>query len=195
MSSELTKARRRLPRAEREQRILDVAECEFDSFGFREASVERIAAGSGITKALIYQYFDSKEGLYTACVERGRARLFENLVRAAEAAEPRAMLSAIVNSYFDQLDAERGSWYLLYGDAPGRAVDEMRRRNAAVIADLLRVGAPLRDADVEFVAQLIVGAGEQIGRWWIDHREVPAKEVKAKFTAAIAGAIGEVARP
>jgi len=194
MSRELTRVRHRLPRAEREQRILDVAEREFDSFGFREASLERIAAGSGITKALIYQYFESKEGLYTACVERGRARLFENLVGAAEAAGPRRMLAAIVDSYFDQLNAERGSWYLLYGDAPRRAVDEMRRRNAAVIADLLRLGAPLRDADVEFVAQLIVGAGEQVGRWWIDHRDVPAADVKAKFTAAIAGAIGEVAR-
>jgi AcrR family transcriptional regulator len=185
----MTATRRRLPRAEREQRILDVAEREFDRHGFRGASMELIAEGSGVTKALVYQYFDSKEGLYTACVDRGRARLFDGLQRVAAAAEPAGMLPAIVDSYFDQLEAERNSWYVLYGDAPRVAVDEMRRRNAEVIAELLRSGSPLADEDVELVAQLIVGAGEQVGRWWLEHREVPAKRVKAQFTAGIGGAI------
>ena len=64
----------RLPRVKRQKLILDVAEREFDRRGFHDASMERIARGSGITKALVYQYFDSKEGLYWACIERGRAR-------------------------------------------------------------------------------------------------------------------------
>jgi AcrR family transcriptional regulator len=194
MSAEASTVRRRLPRAAREQRILDAAEREFDRHGFQEASVARIASASGITKALVYQYFESKEGLYSAWVERGRAQLFEQLQRAAEAAEPHRMLRAIVSAYFDQLDAVRNRSYVLYGDAPRRAVDEMRRRNAEVIAGLLRTGAPLGEADVPLVAQLIVGAGEQVGRWWLEHREVPADEVKAKFTAAIAGAIDGIAR-
>jgi AcrR family transcriptional regulator len=186
--------RRRLPRAEREQRILDIAEREFDRRGFRDASVERIAAGSGITKALVYQYFESKEGLYSACVERGRVRLFQNLERAAAASvSPRAQLAAIVESYFDQLDASRNSWYVLYGDAPRRAVDEMRRRNAEVISELLLDAGVLPAADIELVAQLIVGAGEQVGRWWLEHREIPAATVKARFTDAIGGAIARLA--
>jgi AcrR family transcriptional regulator len=186
--------RRRLPRAEREQRILDVAERAFGRHGFREASVERIAEGGGITKALVYQYFGSKEGVYSACVERGRAQLFENLRQAALGAEPGKMLAAIVDSYFEQLDAARNSWYVLYGDAPRRAVDEMRARNAEVIAELLRTGTRLAEPDVELVAQLIVGAGEQVGRWWLEHRETSAEEVKARFTAAIGGAIAGATR-
>jgi AcrR family transcriptional regulator len=187
-------SRRRLPRAQRERRILDVAQREFGRHGFREASVERIAERSGITKALVYQYFDSKEGLYSACIERGRARLFERLEQAAGAAEPDRMLEAIVDSYFEQLDALRNSFYVLYGDAPRRAVDEMRRRNAEVIAELLRAGSELDAGDRELMAQLIVGAGEQVARWWLEHREVPAKRVKTKFTAAIAGAINLMER-
>ena len=65
----------------------------------------------------------------------------------------------------------------------------MRRRNAKIIAELLRAGAHLADDDLELMAQLIVGAGEQVGRWWLEHRDVPAERVKARFTAAIAGAI------
>lgn len=178
-----------MPRAEREQRILDAAEMEFGARGFIGASMETIASGSGVTKALVYQYFDSKEGLYTACVERGRARMFEELQRAAQSAPPSRMLEAIVDSYFDQLEAKRGSWFLFYGDAPQSAVNGMRQRNAAVLADLLRAGASLTDADAELLAQLIVGAGEQVGRWWLDRRTVPAEQVKRSFTIAIAGAI------
>lgn len=191
----MSAVRSRLPRAERERLILDAAEREFNGRGFRDASVERIALGGGITKALVYQYFKSKEGLYATCVERGRARMFERIQEAAAAAGPRRMLAAIVDSYFDQLDATRNSFYVLYGDAPRGAVDEMRRRNARVVSELLRDGAELPDDDRELMAQLIVGAGEQVGRWWLEHRDVPPKQVKARFTAAIAGAINSLERP
>jgi AcrR family transcriptional regulator len=171
-----------------------MAEREFDRHGFRAASMERIAQRSGITKALVYQYFESKEGLYCACVERGRAQLFANLQQAASSAAPRARLAAIVDSYFDQLDDTRSRSYVLYGDAPGRAVDEMRRRNAEVIAQLIRDVAPLSEPDTEMTAHLIVGAGEQVGRWWLAHRETPAAEVKARFTVAVGGAIAAMGR-
>jgi hypothetical protein len=65
----------------------------------------------------------------------------------------------------------------------------MRRRNAEVIGELLRDGSSLAEPDVELAAQLIVGAGEQVGRWWLEHRDLQAVEVKARFTVAIAGAI------
>jgi AcrR family transcriptional regulator len=193
VSSAAAQPRSRLPRAEREQRILDAAAHEFDQHGFRAGSMERIAHGAGITKALVYQYFESKEGVYTACAERGRAQMFDSLQRAAAAAEPQRMLRAVVDSYFDQLDQLRNSSYVLYGDAPRRAVDEMRRRNAAVIARLLRAGSSLSEPDTELVAELIVGAGEQVGRWWLEHREVPAEQVKARFTTAIGSAIAGLA--
>ncbi len=48
----MSTTRLRLPRAQRERRILDAAVGEFDRFGFREASMERIAERAGITKAL-----------------------------------------------------------------------------------------------------------------------------------------------
>ena len=178
-----------MPRAQREQRILDAAEAEFGDRGFIGASMETIASGSEVTKALLYQYFESKEGLYTACIERARAQMFEELKRAAEGAPPGRMLTAIVDSYFDQLDATRASWAVLYGDAPARAVNGMRRRNADVIAELLRAGSSLTSDDADLAAQLIVGAGEQVGRWWLDRRTVSAEHVKRSFVLAIAGAI------
>jgi len=192
----MTATRSRIPRPERERRILDAAVREFDRHGFRQASMERIAHAAGITKALVYQYFGSKEGMYTACVERGRAEMFERLREVAQAAGSDAAqrLAAVVGFYFDQLEASRGRSYVLYGDAPPGAVEAMRRRNAEAIEELLRTGSALPEADVPLVAQLIIGAGEQVGRWWLAHRDIPLDQIKGRYTIAIGSAIAGLSR-
>lgn len=184
----------RLPRAERERLILDAADAEFDCHGFHGSSMHTIAQRSGITKALVYQYFDSKEGLYAACVERGRAQMFERIERAADEADSSDVLRATIAAYFDELHASRNRSYVLYGDAPIGAVNEMRRRNAEVVARLLRRDGALKETDIDLVAQLIVGAGEQVGRWWLEQRAMPAESVKASFALAVAGAIARLTR-
>jgi AcrR family transcriptional regulator len=83
-------ARTRVARAVREELMLEAAEDIFGSAGFRGASMDEIAARSGITKAMLYQYFDSKEALYDACTERVRSRLFDELeTRLHDVAEGR----------------------------------------------------------------------------------------------------------
>lgn len=44
--------------------ILDAAESEFAKHGLSGAWTEAIASRSGVTKAMIYYYLESKEGLY-----------------------------------------------------------------------------------------------------------------------------------
>jgi TetR/AcrR family transcriptional regulator len=51
-------------------KILDAAEAEFAIGGLTAARTEAIAAQTGVTKAMIYYYFDSKEDLYRAVIER-----------------------------------------------------------------------------------------------------------------------------
>lgn len=51
--------------------ILDAAVEEFALHGLNNARIETIAANTGVTKAMIYYYFKSKEGLYIAVLERG----------------------------------------------------------------------------------------------------------------------------
>jgi AcrR family transcriptional regulator len=50
--------------------ILDAAESEFAVSGLGAAKTEAIAAQTGVTKAMIYYYFNSKEELYKAVLER-----------------------------------------------------------------------------------------------------------------------------
>ncbi|MFB2937972.1 TetR family transcriptional regulator [Aerosakkonemataceae cyanobacterium BLCC-F154] len=50
--------------------ILDAAEEEFARHGLNGARTEAIATRSGVTKAMIYYYFESKEGLYREVLQR-----------------------------------------------------------------------------------------------------------------------------
>jgi TetR/AcrR family transcriptional regulator len=50
--------------------ILDAAETEFAVSGLTAARTEAIAAQTGVTKAMIYYYFQSKENLYQAVLSR-----------------------------------------------------------------------------------------------------------------------------
>ncbi|MBE9108532.1 TetR/AcrR family transcriptional regulator [Nodosilinea sp. LEGE 07298] len=53
--------------------ILAAAEEEFARFGFAGAKTDAIAARTGVTKAMIYYYFGSKDELYKAVLERPAA--------------------------------------------------------------------------------------------------------------------------
>jgi len=53
--------------------ILDAAEEEFARNGLEAARTESIAAHTGVTKAMIYYYFQSKEDLYLAVLRRAFA--------------------------------------------------------------------------------------------------------------------------
>lgn len=55
--------------------ILKAAEEEFARHGLLGARTEAIAAQMGVTKAMIYYYFKSKEGLYQAVLKRGFSEL------------------------------------------------------------------------------------------------------------------------
>ena len=73
-----------VPRAVREQQIIDVATAEFAERGYANASLVDIAATAGISKPLIYTYFGSRDGLHAACVQRAGEQLVEAVTAAQQ---------------------------------------------------------------------------------------------------------------
>jgi TetR/AcrR family transcriptional regulator len=57
--------------------ILKAAEEEFAVHGFTATRTEAIAAKTGVAKSMIYYYFQDKEGLYRAVLERSHAELLQ----------------------------------------------------------------------------------------------------------------------
>jgi AcrR family transcriptional regulator len=185
----------RMPRADREEVILDAAERAFAEADFRSVSMDAIAEQSGVTKALLYQYFGSKDHLYEACVERARARLFDDLeMRVADAEPGWDKLRVFVEHYFDYLEANRDNAWLMYGEASRSVVDEMRERNAQSIAGIFERAAVeagrIPDAiGISVLAHGLVGAGEQVGRWWIRSRGVSKEQAVERFLADARGTV------
>lgn len=62
----------------REQRILDTALTVFSEKGFVGASMDDIASGAGISKPTLYQYFASKDELFTAMMSQERDHMLES---------------------------------------------------------------------------------------------------------------------
>jgi AcrR family transcriptional regulator len=186
--------RAKVPRAVREQEMLEVAERVFAERGYYAASVETIADGAGITKPMVYAYFGSKEGLYLACMERSRRRLFEAIDQAAEAdAPPDEQLWRGILAFFTFVTEQRESWVVLFGegtshDGPFAAeATRLRRQIARLVSQLLGEAAsaegvrPARLEAIEPLAHALVGAAESLATWWQEHPEEPPHSVALRL--------------
>lgn len=88
-------------------KILAAAESEFSEKGFFGARIDEIALASGLNKRMIYEHFESKDGLYTAVLlsvyqklaERESQFFIDNL-------EPTLAIKNIVYVYFRFLEEE-----------------------------------------------------------------------------------------
>jgi AcrR family transcriptional regulator len=106
----------RTPRAEREQQMIEVASALFAEHGFGGVSMDDIAKASGITKPMLYAYFDSKEGLFAACAQRAGDGLRDELrgVGARRDLSPDARLWEGIQRVFKFVEENHDGWLLLY---------------------------------------------------------------------------------
>ena len=136
-----------VPRADREQQILDAAVYEFGGGGYAHASMAAIAQRAGISKPLIYGYFGSKEGLYLACLSRAGTHLV-NRVTEAQNGTTLQRASETLAAIFSALDGRRLDW-------------------AVIFDPTLPAGSAVRDAALSYRAQLhrlaVEGTREVLG--------------------------------
>ncbi|WP_018178169.1 TetR/AcrR family transcriptional regulator [Jongsikchunia kroppenstedtii] len=161
---------KRLPRAVREQQMLDAAVKVFSANGFREASMDAIAAEADISKPMLYLYYGSKDELFGACVQREGARFFEALQPGfSPSLKQRDQARTVIMGFLQFVDANREAWRVLYRVATGQAAfatlaAATRRQMIDMVAGLIRRGTttPHTDAEYELMAIALVGAGEAV---------------------------------
>lgn len=177
------RARKRLPRGEREQQIMDCAIRVFAKRGYSGASVDEIALLAGVSKPLVYLYLTSKEGLFVACLHREERRLvaaFQDAAKEGSTSELR--LWAGLRAFFGFVAEHKDSWAVLHRQAPGLGealAAEIERARLSVLTEvhtLVRDGielahgsAHLGDTDAEFVAHALVGAADSLTDWMERH--------------------------
>lgn len=176
----------RVPRALREEQLLDIAEELFLTKGYDEMSIEDICRIAEVSRPTVYNLFDNKAAIYLACVRRARAILERNLAAAATSTtEPFEQLLRGGDAYFSLLEEDPVRWELLFGKTGviGELANELageRRRTVEVIAALLRGYAPDADPDrIDAYANMMSGAAEQLGRWWVNNRHISREAITA----------------
>ncbi|KWX65646.1 TetR/AcrR family transcriptional regulator [Mycobacterium sp. NAZ190054] len=161
---------KRLPRAVREQQMLDAAVEIFSVNGYHETSMDAIAAQAQISKPMLYLYYGSKEELFGACLNRELGRFVDEVNSNIDfSGPPKELLRSAVLAFLKYIDANRASWMVLYTQATSsqafaHTVREGRERIIELVGRLLRSGTkfPEPDTDFELMAVALVGAGEAI---------------------------------
>jgi AcrR family transcriptional regulator len=183
--------------------ILDIAGQVFARDGYHSASMDEIARTAGVSKPMLYAYFESKEGLYLTYIERSGQELVERLQRAFADGDPAiSHVSERVGEFLSFVEQHRDGWRVLFGEASANRpvadqVAEMRGRIALAVRQLVEAGLPdpqPPEPAAELVAHAIVGAGESLANWWLDHPEVAREDVAAWYADVVRASVGAVAR-
>ncbi|BCL36907.1 TetR/AcrR family transcriptional regulator [Nostoc sp. MS1] len=97
----------RLPSAEKVDAILNGAMQEFLAHGYTATTMDRVTAVAGVSKTTVYSYFQDKEGLFVALIERlAQEKYFA--IRNPEffQGEPHIVLRRIATNIFTQMEQE-----------------------------------------------------------------------------------------
>ncbi len=95
----------RAPRVKREtiQRVMGAARAEFAAKGLAKARVDDIARAAGVTKQLVYHYFESKEMLFAAVIDDLSGELMgELLAQQFDHQPPSEAMKAFLTFVFEQ---------------------------------------------------------------------------------------------
>jgi AcrR family transcriptional regulator len=193
-----------MPRERREQQILDVAGAIFARAGYHSASMDEIADGVGVSKPMLYTYFGSKEGLYLAYIRRAGGQLLDRLVSArAPQDSASALLRARITEFLSFVEEHGDGWKVLFGEVGSTRpfaenVAALREQIADAVRRMIEAGAgswpgyslPASDA----IAHALVGAGESLANWWLEHPEVARDEVASWYYAVVQAVLARPGR-
>jgi AcrR family transcriptional regulator len=185
--------------------MLEAAVAVFSEHGYVGASMDEIAARAGISKPMVYAYLGSKDELFLACVRQAGTWLVEALIRTAEPdLPPDEQLWRGLRGFFGFVGAYRDGWRVLYRQARGQQpfaaeVARMRARMVEVVTGLLTrlieaSGRHPGDTEVLVMAHALVGAGESLADWAVDHPEEEPETTATRLMNFVWLGAGELLR-
>ena len=191
-----------VPRADREQQIL-LAACEvFGTEGFAATSVVAVAERAGISKPLIYQYFDSKEGLFTAALHYGGAIVADEIERIARTdvvGLERGLQT--LRGIFDTLAPQPWLWRLFFDPSvpsSSAAAEELAGYVSRItvlaeegVTELMQLVGNDDALDVSAMTAVWMSIVDALVTWWLDHLDQTADQMTercARLFLAVAGA-------
>lgn len=195
-----------MPRAQREEQILAIAEAVFAERGYQATTMDEVAEQVGVTKPLIYEYFGSKEGLLSAVVGRARTQLGEATISALEqvpaSAGVAAAIRATVRAFFEFIDEHAAAFRLLQHEhamASDASVglESIREQQGAVLVEALRerVDSGVDEEALEVGAEMVVGVCERFAVWRLRRPHVSSERATDLVTTMLWGGLAAVLTP
>jgi AcrR family transcriptional regulator len=185
--------RRRLTAEERRTGILDSALAVFSESGYHSASIDDIAREAGVSKALIYDHFASKQELYADLIARNARELTQRIGAALVGVELESGASRLaigLDAFFAFVEERRDAWRMLFRDAAdpetASVLDRMLEQVTAEVTVLISQdpGARALDKDddrraLRLLAEMLVGGTQSMANWWTSNPEAPREQMVA----------------
>lgn len=173
----------RLSAEARRERIAAAAATLFSERGYSATSMGEIADAAGITKAVIYDHFPSKNDLLVALVEEHQRSLLERLGAALVGADEAGdRLRRTTEAFLAFVEERPFLFEMLVGEAAApdasavyaRAQEAVSSAIGAMLAaePVARPDDPDRDERLQILAQLVRVTVSGLAMWWREHREI-----------------------
>jgi AcrR family transcriptional regulator len=187
----------RLDVDERRRQLLELGAELFARHGYEELSMARIAREAGISKALLYHYFPSKQAYFSATLEQAAEELAE--VTAPDPERPPVeQLSASLDAYLAWVERHMGAYDKLIrsvGAVPEvrELVERVRDETAARILAGIAPGepSPMLRAAVRGWLWFMDGAVLD----WIEHRDIDRRRLHGLLLGTLLGAVTASGEP
>lgn len=186
-----------VPRLDRENQILDIASAEFGERGYTGTSLAPIADRAGISKPLIYNYFDSKEGLFLAAVERAGTLIADEIERvAAGPSEGLVRGLETLQGIFAILQPQPYIWKLFFdesaprtgpiAEAIGGYRDRITKTADEGVTVLMHQQGVTDRMDISALTAVWLSIVDALVNWWLAHPDQTAEQMTARCARLIA---------
>lgn len=188
-----------VPRLDREGQILDVAAREFGSHGYAATNLADVAQLAGISKPLIYNYFGSKEGLFTACLDRAGSVVadeIERIAREGNTGLERGMRT--LRGIFTILEPQPHLWRLFFdasaphSGAVGNSTAHYKHRITKLaeegVSELLLLHGNDDAGDASAMTAVWMSVVDALVNWWLEHPDQTAEQMTQRCLR-LAGAL------
>lgn len=181
--------KRRMPAAARRERVVAAALDAFSSSGYASTSMGAIAERAGVTRAVLYDHFDSKQALYLAVLEQRNAAFLTHVgARITGEGSARDRMRETIETVFGFAEHDPASWQLLFGggSAGEPAVETARRRvhedlvaavQALLAADAQAAGIDPSGPQAAVIVEMLIAALRGAVEWRREHPEADPGEL------------------
>ena len=191
--------RQRLSRGERYDLILEDAIDVFGTRGYHNVSMDDIAEAAGVSKALVYQHFESKDELYLEVLRSFTEKLSEIVLPAwTQDLPPQERFWHGFVAFFTFIEQNKQAWGVLYResveieDAMVQGIHSLNAEFAQTISRAFLDELESRE-DVDpllrqyslVAGHAVVGACHALADYWLDHPDETVLRMAATAMAVL----------